>query len=306
MQRSNRQKLTKCAETSSLAVAIIVGIVGTLLGQSQQDIPQWELAAGGGKMSFEVASVKLGSFVPPSFPLDAGDSFKQTGGRFVANFPLLQLVMFAYKINPAPEQRQKMLQGVPSWFSQDRYTIEAQAQGNPTKDQFRLMMQSLLSERFHLKVHRETQQVSAFALELASAGKLGPGLHPHGEDPPCDSKTAGGAADLMPCGNVGARRDAKGGMITGARNVTMPLLADVLSSISNGEVNRPVIDRTGLNGGFDITMPGVGPALPGAQLDPQAPSFMTVLREQLGLKLTPTSAAVQVLVIDTVERPSEN
>ena len=258
-------------------------------------------------MAFEVATVKPGEFVLPSFPLDAGDSFRQTGGRFIANFPLFQFVMFAYKINPAPEQRQKMLARVPDWFSNTRYTIEGQAAGNPTKDQFRLMVQSLLEERFKLGVHWETQQAPVFALELVTSGKLGPNLKPHAENPPCDPKAFAGASELLSCGNIGSRRDPQGGsVITGSRNLTMALLANSLPNLSRGEVDRPVVDRTGLRGGFDFTMSGGGPVLPGVPPDPQAPSFVQVLREELGLKLVSTTGPVQVLMIDRVERPSEN
>ncbi len=282
-----------------LIFTLAMAMAGLVAAQPQQ---QWENAAGG-KMAFDVASVRPGSFVPPSFALDAGDSFKQTGGRFLANFPLLTLMTFAYKINPAPEQRQKMLASVPSWFTQDRYTVEAQAAGSPTKDQFRLMMQSLLAERFHLAVHWETQQAPVFLLELATSGKLGSNLHPHTENPPCDPKNSAGASGL-PCGNIGAERDARGAMKVQARNLTMQLLAGALGTVSNGEVTRPVLDRTGLAGGFDFTMLGSGPAGRSARCagtfvcDPSARTTR--------IETNPATAPIPVLIVDKVERPSEN
>src|SRR5262249_49925158 len=134
--------------------------------------PDWQTAAGG-KMAFEVSSMKRGSFVPPSFPLDVGDSFTPTGGRFIANFPLLQLITFAYKFAPAPQQREFWAGQLPDWASSsaERYTIEGKAPiENPTKDQFRLMMQSLLADRFKVAIHFETRQGPILALTLATPG----------------------------------------------------------------------------------------------------------------------------------------
>src|SRR5437016_7666798 len=79
-----------------------------VLGQSSA-APEWQIAAGG-KMAFEVASVKPdpGQFRPPNFPLDAGDAYRPVGGRFSADFPLTTYITFAYKLSPTPDQRQAM------------------------------------------------------------------------------------------------------------------------------------------------------------------------------------------------------
>src|SRR5438045_115364 len=150
-------------------------------------IPDWQRAAGG-KRAFEVASVKesQGPFAPPSFPLDAGDAFRPTGGLFHADFPVTVYVQFAYKFRFTPEQMQTVLARLPKWVATDRFSIQARAEGNPTKDQFRLMMQSLLAERFKLVLHFETQEAPVFALTLAKPGKLGPKLRPHADGPPCE------------------------------------------------------------------------------------------------------------------------
>src|SRR5258707_472125 len=82
-----------------------------------QDPPAWQTAAGG-KMSFEVASVKPSGdakFVPPLFALDSGDSYRQTGGRFSADFPLSVYISFAFKLNLTPDQRQAMIAKQPKW-----------------------------------------------------------------------------------------------------------------------------------------------------------------------------------------------
>src|SRR5262249_45985194 len=152
----------------------------------------WQKAAGG-KMTFEVASVKenIG-------PMSAGPQFNvpittwdfpvgaPTGGLYSAtNLPVFVYMGFAYKVQGyALDAFEAQL---PAWarFSGKRYDVEARAAGNPTRDQYRLMMQSLLADRFKLAVHWETKQVPAMALVLNKPGKLGPQLREHRDVPPC-------------------------------------------------------------------------------------------------------------------------
>jgi hypothetical protein len=146
-----------------------------------QKVPQWQTAAGG-KMSFEVASIRLskpGTFTLPSFPLSRDDSYTPTAGLFRADFPLMVYVEFAYKLWLTREQRESILAHRPKWVATDNFEIHARASGNPTKDQMRLMMQSLLADRFKLAIHFETQQVPVLALVLVKPGVTGPKLRPH-------------------------------------------------------------------------------------------------------------------------------
>ena len=171
-----------------------------------------------------------------------------------------------------------------------------------------------MADRFHLEVHWETQQASVYALQLDRPGRLGPNLKPHAEDPPCDPKTFTAAADKFTCGNIGARPDPQnGGIVMGARNITMAFLATYLPNMGGDEIDRPVVDRTGLSGGFDFSVagaalmiPGIGTAKTAPDSDLREPSFRQMLREQLGLKLESATAPVRVLIIDRVERPAEN
>lgn len=280
----------------------------------------WQTAAGG-KMAFEVAYIKRGALVQPSFPLDDSEAFTQTGGRFVANFPLYSYVTFAYKITLTAGQAQAMLAHSPGWITTDRYTIEAKAAGNPTKDQFRLMMQSLLADRFKLKVHFEIQEAPVLLLTLVKPGKLGPNLRPHADGPSCDAVAAppAKATDVFPSTCFGYAMSATTNharLRTGARNTTMPLLAAHLPNLSvpgQGSVLeptvRPVLDRTGLDGNFDVLIewsPDL--TVPGFEVepDPVGPTFVDAMRDQLGLKLEQAKGPIQTLVIDSVERPSEN
>jgi uncharacterized protein (TIGR03435 family) len=283
--------------------------------------PDWQIAAGG-KMAFEVASVKLdpGPFRPPNFPLDPGEAYRPVGGRFNADFPVFTYITFAYKLSLAQDQRQAMIAHLPDWVAADRFAVEARAEGNPTKDQMRLMMQSLLADRFKLKAHFETQVVPAMALVLVKPGKTGPKLRPHSEGVPCEATPAtnGPMPRPTPDGPFPPVCDTYMMMVNpnniaraGSRNTTMALLADALPGI--GGLNRPVVDQTGVGGRLDFTLEfwqevrrTATPNSDAPPPDPQGPSFLDALREQLGVKLESTKAPLRVMVIDHIERPSEN
>jgi bla regulator protein blaR1 len=288
--------------------------------QSVTPIPQWQMAAGG-KMTFEVASIrpsKPDTFTPPNFALSSDDSHISTGGIFTADFPVATYIEFAYKLNP--DQGKLMRTSLPKWATTDAFEIHARSENqNPTKDQMRLMMQSLLADRFKLAFHFETQQVPVLALTLIKPGKTGPKLRPHADGPPCDAPAPPPASDRsekIP-GVYPARCDEYDMEVTpghlvllGSRNTTMDLLAHSLNNI--GRLGRPVVDRTELNGRFDFTMEWTpesnrhANADADAQPDSQGTTFLEAVKEQLGLKLESTKATMDILVIDHVERPSDN
>ena len=119
-------------------------------------------------MSFEVVSIhssKPGAFTPPNFALDDLDDFdgENPHGRFYADFPLEVYITFAYKLHPSASETHTLVTPLDKWVSADSYVIQAKAEGNPTKDQMRLMMQSLLADRFGLSAHYENQKVPVFS-----------------------------------------------------------------------------------------------------------------------------------------------
>jgi bla regulator protein BlaR1 len=297
--------------------------IGVTTAQSPGE-PDWQAAAGG-KMAFEVASVKPTKkprFPPGIFPLDIGNA-KTAGGRFSATFPVKAFVAFAYKLLPA-----EISAKLPKSFSQDDlFEIEARAPGNPTKDQMRLMMQSLLADRFKLRVHFETREGPVFALSLVRPGEIGPKLRPHADGPACpDSfemvpmpQPPRNANDPFPpaCGVTQTTRTANATLL-GARDMSVEAFAEGaiygLGSLI-GEVDKPVVDQTGLKGRYDFRLElpagtfsfSVGPPSPNAQAaDPKGTPFLTALREQLGLKLVSSKGPIRKLVIDHVEPPSGN
>jgi uncharacterized protein (TIGR03435 family) len=201
-----------------------------------------------------------------------------------------------------------MVAHLPKWIDTDYFEIDAKAAGNPTKDQMRLMMQSLLAERFHLKVHYEMQEMPVYALTLKKPGKWGLKLIRHADGPPCDAASDPDADVFPPRCETDTTIIRNGRLVAGTRNTTMALLAFFLSR----RVGRPVVDRSGITDKIDYRMewtPESNDRLPfGLEVQPDSDpvTFMDALREQLGLKLESAKAPVQKLVIDHIERPSEN
>jgi bla regulator protein blaR1 len=274
-----------------------VGGVSVLLAQVPAPSPS--------APAFEVASVKPNQSGELGARLRPG----REGGLTAVNMPLRELILFAYQL---PTHR---IHGIPEWTVNARYDIEGKASASPsnaaaTDARFppvALTLRSLLAERFGLKVHRETRSLPIYELRVSRAdGKLGPRLVQTTRD--CRAfvnrpNARESQANDVPCG-VGSGV----GVIT-AGGVPLADFAEALDRI----VERPVVDRTGLAGNFDVEImfnaeqqrplnlpPGI--VLP--PTDPNAPSIFTALQEQLGLKLEPSRGPVEVLVIDSVERPT--
>lgn len=327
-RNARRKPLVTMASAVVLAVMLFVcAVAAALMAQTTTDqapspaVPQWQINAGG-KKQFDVASVKrnitTGAALRPgsvNFPLDSGDSYTADAGFLMTEgLSLRGYIAFAYKLRP---YQTRSLQ-LPNWASTARYDIQARAEGKPTKDQMRLMMQALLADRFKLKAHFETKEIPVFALVLLKPATLGPQLQGQSEERPCaESSPPANAAripaaepskSLFPCDTFGATAP---GNWRGQR-LTMAQIADNL--VSAGNLDRPVIDKTELGGRrFDLTIQfapdpaGRGPSGgPIATPDQTEPTFFEALRNQLGLKLEPTKGPVNILVIDHIEEPSPN
>jgi uncharacterized protein (TIGR03435 family) len=183
--------------------------------------------------------------------------------------------------------------------------INAEAEGNRTKDQMRVMMQSLLADRFKLAVHFERIEVPVFAVVLDKQGKTGPRLHPHSDGVPCDLSPP--PTDTFPpvCDSILATAKPNNSILIGSRNLTMGQIAAAL--IATGRLTRPAVDQTGLDGRFDFTLEWIRESNNPGPIDLQeGTTFQEALQEQLGLKLKSAKATIDTLVLDYVERPSEN
>jgi uncharacterized protein (TIGR03435 family) len=285
-------------------------------------------AAVGSRMKFDVASVKENKIDLPerpysSFPMGLGDMYSSNGGHLIArNWPFAVYLQFAYKMTDG--QLEATMGPMPDWTKTARFDIEAKVEGDPTKDQMRLMMQSLLAERFKLSIHHETQQVRVFVLVLAKPGKTGPKLvsHPTG-DTSCSNGPsvlpAPGSAPVVPrtvaggfpvtCDVLASLPPSSPGRIAwGYRNATMAVIASQMMSF--GMLDRPVIDQTGLTGTFDFRIE-FAPEWPSSvilppDLEASGPTFLEALRVQDGLKMISQKHPLDVIVVDHVEHPSEN
>ena len=258
--------------------------------------------APGVSPSFDVASIRQ------SKPR-AQSHFSMENGRLSADGLTLQgYIGTAWHLMLSREQEDAMVAHLPKWVSTDTFGIEAQAAGDPTQDQMRVMLQSLLTDRFGLRVHFETAQVPMLALVLDKPGKTGPKLRPHSEGPPCDPPNAKAFPPV--CEQLSASDAPNSAILMGSRNLTMEVVASYISLL--GRLDRPVVDETGLNGSFDFTLEftpqpkGPQPADQDVQPELQGTTLQEALQDQLGLKLKATTAPLSTLVVDHIERPSEN
>jgi bla regulator protein blaR1 len=333
--RFDRRARMRVAELAAFASTALLGLakiplmaqatIGETPPANVYTTPEWQIAAGG-HMSFEVASIRPGDpgkFIYPTIDLSVEDTPIPSNGYFKTDFSLPVYIEFAYKIMLTPKQEQTMVADLPKWVGTQPFVIEAKAPtAGATKDQIRLMMQSLLASRFKLAVHFETQEQPALGLVLDRPGKLGPRLRPHALGLACDAKWSAPPDRTSPsvppgeflpvCGAVQAMNVPDHTILFGARNVTMQSMAGKLGIIPPvADFGRPVVDQTGLAGTYDFSLNwlpdrGGNPSGATEPLDAQGPSFEGALKSQLGLKLKPTKAPIQILVIDHVEQPSPN
>jgi bla regulator protein blaR1 len=286
-----------------------------------QPIPAWQEVAGG-KMEFEVASIRPaapGASWHSNMDFSVEDAAIPPGGRLSTTTKLGGMVNFAYKLLLAGPRADEVYGRLPKWVSTEFFTIEAKApRSDVTKDQFRLMMQSLLADRFKLAVHFESREMPVLALVQIKPGHFGPHLRLHSEGPPCDAtippvdRKSPTIPDVwMPvCGSTQLIDWTNDTVILGSRNTTMEMFANYTYLIES--LGLPVVDQTGLTGKFDIEANFAPPwktsKAPGTDAisDFAGPTFLQALKDDLGLKLVRTRAVIQTIVIDHVEQPSPN
>lgn len=227
--------------------------------------------------SFEVASIR-----PHQGPLRNID-ITSSGARLDATASVMQLILYAYDL-----KAYQVVPASPNMPFYEFYDVSAKAGGDraPKRSEFRQMLQSLLASRFMLKVHRDTKEMPVYALVIGSKG----------------SKLKPSAPDAGVMGRM---------MVEGRNYVTTrpkATMDDIVGAITNSFLDRPVIDRTGLTGTYELKLtftPDI-PANRRGEPDPNDISIFTAVQEQLGLKLEPQKTMIEVLVVDRIEKPSEN
>jgi uncharacterized protein (TIGR03435 family) len=266
--------------------------------------------------AFEVASIK------PSDPETRGIMFRNSPGTLnIIGATISFLIQEAYDV------REFQISGDPGWINSDRYDVMAKiersappAEPSDVPDQRKAMEQqrerlrALLEERCHLKIHRETKELQAYILTPAKGGSKLKQAAPIAADQEEKSRDRPRGPSL---------RVGRGQII--AQSVPLDFLVQILAR----QLGRPVIDKTGLTGAYDFilewtpeTGPGLGPGFggPGASIpgkepprldgpapdEQNEPSIFAAIQEQLGLKLESRKALTDIIVIERIEKPSEN
>jgi len=293
--------LTICS--TAVAVPVVMGLVNS----PPRILRQLQEADGPAVQPFEVATIK------PSRPGDNMVQLFMSHGKFTTKGETLKgIIKLAYDI-----KSDNQLSGGPSWISSEKYDIEAKEEASVADKlqklsfeeqakQVRLMVQALLADRFNLKVSHQTKDLPVYALVVA---KSGPKL--------TQTEVPQPASDGAPNKAFRGIRMMGPGQLS-ATNINIGLLADILSG--QPELGRLVIDQTGLKGNYDWTLKwtpdqsaqmskGADDAhatADAAPLDSSGPSIFTALEEQLGLKLEAKKGPVETLVIENIEKASEN
>jgi bla regulator protein blaR1 len=259
--------VTRGASRLRGAILTAIGVIASGIAVIGQD----------STLRFEVASVK------PNVSADGSITFRPdpADGFFRANYPLFDgVIRYAYEL-----QAFRVIDA-PEWTRTDRFDIAAKASRAISEAERRLMVRALLADRFRMKSHFEMREHTVYLMTPSRADKrLGAGLKPR---PECENPPT-------PCQSGGTGR--QDGILL--RAVTLKQLAEGMISAVRREL---VLDETGITGVFDVEMT----FRPETSSDPAdaRPAFVTAMQEQLGLKLEPTRRQIEVLVIDSIERPT--
>jgi uncharacterized protein (TIGR03435 family) len=305
---------------------------------------------------FDVASVRpsqSSASQHSNVPLDSGnvyapispdDARTAAGGYFIATHqPLWRYISFAYKLSGTQELSLRFnifsgapKSGAPFWVTgsfdaaPEFFDIQARAPADTSIDQMRLMMQSLLADRFHLTAHYVTADAPVFALLVVKPGVTGPNLQPHPASDSCAAPAApnqtapnqpapaqpetrpatapSAVGDLPPvCGIIAHVPSSAPGQHYGGRAVPLSLLATSIPTMTGlAATPRPVVDQTGLSGLYDFTLTWIHDPSGDAAISDNIASFHEALKTQLGLELKSSHAPISFLIIDHVDHPSPN
>ena len=283
-------------------------------------------AAPEAKLEFDVASVRENRTSESAYsnvPLRPGPGTAPADGLFIArNMYLLQFLVFAYADDMY--QIQELRRQLPDWAASSRFDISARAEIHTAIQDLRVMMRSLLEERFGVAVHHENKNGTVLALVLKKPGVLGKGLRPYSSDEPACSKGrlpgfgavpgGGDAVEMMDSGFplmcdvvVSVAGNSSGPIGIGGRDLAMQDIAHAIGGAGN-ITEYPVVDKTNLEGKFDFVLrfrPG--------SLDPSqetnevvGQSIDEAAESQLGIKLVTTKGTYSSVVIDKLHKLTEN
>jgi uncharacterized protein (TIGR03435 family) len=268
-------------------------VIGVALIATSQIVLAQHSSAG---KTFDVVSIKRNTSGSGSMGIGV------RGDRFVAsNTTLSNLILNGY-----PYERFRLF-AVPAWADTERYDVTASGAARMTRDQLQSAIRAVLADRFGLKAHAEIRRLRTYALVVARPdGQLGPRLRHWHID--CDALKASKSVPDRPFPKtleewatppVCSMRGGTG--VFAAGGVSLDYLVRSLA----GDLGTPITDHTGLEGQYEISLRW-NPDPGGNSGDPSAPSLFAAIQEQLGLKLEARREPVEVLVLDRIDRPTEN
>jgi uncharacterized protein (TIGR03435 family) len=263
-----------------IAVALLIAVVG-MFAQAPVSRPAFE--------SFEVATVKP---TPPEWGRGRYVRMQSAHQLVAKNYELRVLIAFAFSLSP------QAISGGPAWIDSDHYDVLAETPGDvrPTLEEQLKMLRQLLVDRFKLTFHREPKEFSIYALTVAKNGLK---MKESTVDP---NATPEGPLPLV--------------FVLSPESVRLPgryaTVAELAAVMQRSALDRPVLDRTGLTGRYDFDLEFTpdetqfgGAGLKGTP-ESTKPDLFAALQQQLGLRLEATRGPIDTLVIDRIERPSEN
>ena len=259
-----------------LGLLLFVGVATTLTLAAQQPAAP----------AFEVSSVKRNVSNAPG----SGANVSPSGLLTIANIPIRSLLRNVLELQDA------QLIGGPDWMATERYDITAKTADNAPRPEVPKMIETLLRDRFSLKYHRETRVLPVYALVRGTRGPLGPNLKTTVVD--CAAR-----ADATRAGRGGSARECgfdRSPVSLRATGMDLASVAAMLSQIAG----RIVVDKTELQGQYDFELKWADSSTVSADPLADGGSIFTAVQEQLGLRLQADKAPIQVVVIDSVERPT--
>ena len=264
-------------------------------------------------LAFDVVSVKPaapGAFPPaPAFMRDRGAPIR---GLQTMTAPVAYVIAYAYHMQMS--EFSFTLSKQPDWVRTRNYTFTFRAEGEPTRDQVREMMRTMLADRFGLQVHEFTREGTVNRLVLSKSGVLGPNIKPHPEGAKCstqESASVGKAPDASapPMANCGISWYYLHAALT---DYTIADAVRALVGIggSSGLDTRPIVDATGITGKYDLTLEfryesDSSPIEPDAD-DGGVPTLIRALKEQLGIRVQAGPGPVRMVSIDHISEPTPN
>lgn len=266
-------------------------------------------------LSFEVVSVKPaqpGTLpIVPAFMRDKGAPIL---GLQIVEVPVSMLIGYAYHMQMS--EISDTFRKQPDWVKSRIYTITFRAAGEPTRDQVREMMRTMLTDRFGLQIHEFTMEGTVNRLVMSKPGVLGPNLKPHPEEASCSTQegaSVGKAPDAStpPVVHCGFTWYYLPGMVlhVGLTDTTIADAARSLTGIGVEELEaRPLVDATGLTGKYDLTLE-FSPVSVRPFIDPEAdddgvPTLIRALKEQLGMRVESGPGPVRMVTIDHISEPT--